>query len=342
MLQFVYMQNSENAFSSAVYAEKFNLRRKLRNMLERNAAVRKEQVTFCEETTLKALLSAGAEVDNLQEKGKEKVEVNQFGDKALVGDVRAERSVIDVLQDSLTEANKSAMLVSEEHASIGLGEKPEQADFLFVLDGIDGTNRYVEDEESGTILGVFAGSDPKYQDYVAGGLREHKNKIVYLGSRNKGAWRINEAERTPLHTSSKTSLDENCLVYADLLYDEYYKKDVVTSKVKNLPCPVECLKASAIHYARLAEGKAEAVVECTRKNTLEIAGLFALVAEAGGVMVDINGQVIDYQKFLEHGETTDEVVISACNLEMAQQVAEKLRAKKEVTLPSPVLETHQQ
>ena len=61
---------------------------------------------------------------------------NQFGESALELDVRAKETVLDTLRESQVPIR----VVSEEHGTADIGANPR---FLGLLDGLDGSNRYL-------------------------------------------------------------------------------------------------------------------------------------------------------------------------------------------------------
>jgi fructose-1,6-bisphosphatase/inositol monophosphatase family enzyme len=71
-------------------------------------------------------------------------------------------------------------------------------------------------------------------------------------------------------------------VYSTFIYDTFLSKFYDYHRLTQ--------PSSAVHYIDLANGQADAVLECTRKGNLEIGISYGLVKEAGGVIRGINGE----------------------------------------------------
>ena len=74
----------------------------------------------------------------------------------------------------------------------------------------------------------------------------------------------------------------------------------------------------------LAEGKAELVLECTRKNNLEIAIAFGLINESGGIIMGINGESIIKKDYLSFGQDKYLPIISSCTKELGKDLIKKI------------------
>src|SRR3989344_3344288 len=89
-----------------------------------------------EEIMISVLRAAYQVHESLDERGEEVVFKNQFGDTALRVDVEAENAVIDFLK----KWNVPIRIISEEHGQIDISDEPK---YLGILDGLDGSNRYL-------------------------------------------------------------------------------------------------------------------------------------------------------------------------------------------------------
>lgn len=70
----------------------------------------------------------------------------------------------------------------------------------------------------------------------------------------------------------------------------------------------------------VAEGLADFALECTRKGNLEIAAAYGLIKEAGGAMVDLEGNDISDQKYLVFGTKENVPIITAATAKLAQKL----------------------
>lgn len=271
---------------------------------------------------IKALENAYKIHEELGDKGLESVQKNPHGDTSLVGDIEAEKAVIDILK----EANIPLRIISEEHGQVDISENPQ---FLAVLDGLDGTSVYKEARGKGrygTMFGIFSNLDPTYEDYIFSGVMEHSSKKLYYATKNKGGFLVKNGKQSSLKCSSVLKLEDS-RIYADEYFDGNrnvtFIYDTYLSKLKEYTFLHS--NSSAIHYVDLAQGRADLVLECTRKGNLEIAVAFGLVNEAGGVIVTKDGMSIGKKKYLVLGQDKYIPIISASTMELAQELIRKIR-----------------
>jgi len=272
-------------------------------------------------------LQAAYEVhQNLGVLGLETVRRNEHGETALKIDIEAEEAVIRILAKN----KLSIILESEEHGLVRLGENPQ----LFgTLDGLDGTAAYRKERgvgRYGTMLSIYNSTNPKYADYIFGGIMEHSSHRLYFASKGKGCWKVeNRFSPQVLKCSIVDRLDsKTCRLHADIPFDSIFGGNMMekmVSKLQNFPITV--LKSSAINYADLIDGKVEAVIEGTRKGNLEIAVAYSLVTEAGGVMVDIKGESLGSKFYLNYAQKEHLPVISVCNTTVAKELISLLNQK---------------
>lgn len=275
-----------------------------------------------EDIANKALQASHKTHNDLGALGEELVQKNQFGDTVLKVDIEAEEAVIKVLKD----AGLPIRIVSEEHGITEIGTNPQ---LLGILDGLDGSDQYKKGRGTaryGTMFGIFQGLEPKYEDYLYGGIMEQGANILYYGSRSRGSKKIENDIMDNIHTSSTTKLDKNSKLNADLYYDAKYGTHYVTSVTDKLVgYSTESVGSSAIHYANIASGLVDGVIECTRKGNLEIAVAYPLVTEAGGIMSDLYGQNLASKPYLSFGQNKHLVVVSACNHSFTKSLLEHLK-----------------
>ena len=279
--------------------------------------------TQLEEIAVQALKESNRVIKSLGAGASEHLKhPNQFGEVKERGDVEAEKAVIDTLR----KAKVPIRIYSEEHGLVDAGTNPQ---YLGVLDGLDGPpsnkNRY------GTMFGIFSNTNPKYGDYLFSGIMEHNPQRLFFVSRGKGSFVISaDGKRQPIHCSKNTKLDrKSTRIYADVVFDEAmnstFIRDTFLSKLRGFD--VNYLLSSAAHYADLASGQVDLVLECTRKLNLEIAASFGLVNEAGGVMLANDGTNLYNKKYLQFGQTTYIPVITASTKELAGQLINHIKDK---------------
>lgn len=271
-----------------------------------------------EKVLIDALQAAYEMHENLGVRGEELIQTNQFGDSAVLADIKCEEAVLNTLQSEELPIE----VISEEHGVARIGESSQ---YLGVLDGIDGSSLYKKARSEGrygTMFSIFKGTDPTYDDYLVCGIMQHSTGRMYVGEKGEGAYSIENGAKQAIHTSTAKSLAEVALLYIDESF-EYNRRTFSTPLSKFQP---KYEGASSLYYAALAEGSADAVLECTRKGNLEIAVEYGLTREAGGAVIDLNGRDIGEYKYREFGQDSHKGVISAASNALARNILQKINS----------------
>lgn len=282
-------------------------------------------ISIVEQEVLSALYAAHETYRSFSTQGIEYTgELNQWGDKALLIDVRAEEAVIE----SLKRSNLPIRIISEEHGTVDLSTNPE---FVAFLDGIDGSGdcrRNYKTGIFGTMLALFKGSSPTYSDYLCNGIFQHALDTIYLASKGEGALKISHG------TKEQILPDQTARIFnpnTSILIDHYWDtvKETFVTPLETADYQWSCIKVCSASYARVASGKTQLYLECTRKHNLEPAVAYGLINESGAVMVDINGNDIGRYKLFEFGwEPEDhEPIICAATQDLALSFIDFLKKK---------------
>ncbi|MCX6785483.1 MAG: NUDIX domain-containing protein [Candidatus Komeilibacteria bacterium] len=284
-----------------------------------------EQFKFPEQQEREALINAakiGLErtflnQQSLGEAGKTKIKKNEFGDTALRADIEAEEKIIEALKS----LNIPLIVVSEEHGRFVIGENPK---YLAVLDGLDGTAAYIaekpQDSRFGTMLGIFKGDDPTYDDYLFGGVMEQSEGKLYFAEKGSGSFVKAGSQTERIQSDHKQDLNAGEIIYVD----ENFTINRQTFSERLGGFKITSPESSAVCYTDVAEGKVPLTLECTRKNNLEIAAAFALLKEAGGDIVDLQGNSLGKQKYLAFGQKDNLPVMAAANGKVLKKLLDLL------------------
>lgn len=275
-----------------------------------------------EQISLSALLEAHRIHNNLGVKGTENVKKNQHGETATRGDTEAEKAIITVLK----QFEIPIVIFSEEHGKVNISENPR---YTATLDGIDGSGLYKKEfgvGRYGTMFSIYEGTDPTYDDYLFGGVMEHATARLFFAVKGKGAFVLENGVVKKVHSSSKTSINKTILIEADEydLRNDFTRivSDVFLTKLQEFQR--NRIDSTAAHYADLTSGACDLVLEATRKGNLELAVGYPLTKEAGGVIVDMQGQSIGDRKFREFGQNEHTPFVAAANPTLAQNLLEYL------------------
>ncbi len=273
-------------------------------------------------SVVEALTKAYLRILELRESGKQPTgETNEFGQQTFKADIEAGRAVFD----SLRESGVPVVITSEEHGrEVRIVDNPR---FLGVIDELDGSKPYTEGTgRYATMLGIFGNLNPKYADYLVSGIVDHVNRKIYLASSGKGAYILDvnaPHHRDPIHCLTTTELDPET---TQISVDGWFKEDVmfgnklIEKAFRNIYIGTpEKGGAANAYYTDLAAGRIDAVIEVTYKRNLEKAVAYGLITEAGGVMLDIEGNSLGDKRYLEFEQNSQDrfPVISAATSQLA-------------------------
>lgn len=271
---------------------------------------------------INALQKAYGVWQHLGVRGQVIVKKNEFGDSALRADLAIEEEIINYFR----QIKLPIQVHTEEHGVVTIN-KPE---FLAVLDGLDGSRVYKKDRKNGrygTMLAIFGKRNPSYRDYLACGIMEHASGRLYFATKGGGAYIIENGKKITIHTvSSQILKPEASKIYIDDYFNfntQVFRKILKNFKIRGYGSKE--LIASSRSYMDLAAGRAEIVLECTRKRNLEIGSAYGLINEAGGLIVDIKGHSIGMKKYLTFGQNKKISVISAANSHLLEQLINNLK-----------------
>ncbi|MAH49335.1 hypothetical protein CMI37_26145 [Candidatus Pacearchaeota archaeon] len=268
-------------------------------------------------------------------------EINDFvdngvgGDRSLRGDWESEEAVIGCFK----KYGFPARVVAEEHGEVDIVPNPK---YLAVLDGFDGSSALKLDPQArgGTMLAIADNLEPRYSDFVFGGLTEFTTKRVLWACRGRGyaflrenpyktkdnVRKIGPIEREPLGQKTKIYLDDPDLyehasgVTSGLdeignVVRENFTMPLQTMGHKNL----RALNSSAAMCLDLVLGKVDAVGGVIAKGVFEPPAEYVLLDSVGGCLVGQNGQIVRHEKWREFGRPLSPLMRVA-NPQLAQQL----------------------
>lgn len=213
---------------------------------------------------------------------------NQFGEMAMQIDVQSEDVVIKHLRGYSAETKQGIRVVSEEHGEFVIGDKPALTAFL---DGFDGSSAFRESKgkaRGGTMFSLYEGADPKFQNYLVGGIADHILGELVVAVKGDGVLLIDDGKSSVARVSDTKTLDGNTRIDIDEGVQNYptfpshaqgYFYDSIKKSFKT-----RYVGSSAVYFFDLAVGKADVVLEYGRKNNLEHMVAYPLIVEGGGVM----------------------------------------------------------
>lgn len=268
-----------------------------------------------EQISIDALKAAHVRHNDLGMDGTVLVQKNQFGETAMRGDIEAEEAGIDVFAQS----GLPIFIISEEHDSFPIGEKPRHT---AIFDGIDGSFRYQNSFGTGTyatLLGVYPWPDPAYGDYLFSGMMLHGTKQLFYSVAGQGSFVLNveTGETTPVHIAGPTEVDANIRIH---LADHWPEAREVFELIYEGDYNVVPVNSYSECYAEIISGAAALLLTCTGKKNLEPAAAYGFFTQAGGVMETLEGEDLGPKKYETFGQDKRLPLIVAANRALANDL----------------------
>lgn len=272
--------------------------------------------------------------------------VHELGEKGK----KVSSTKVDISTVSDEEAGKAAVAHLKTIPEIGIVYTEEQGrvvlnedgQYSVILDDIDGTKNYAESDNllpHGTIIGIFTGRDPTFNDCTAAGYLNFPTRTIYFAENGKGMtvldWNV-DGSLTETQ-KGKTSGRKNLAGSGDLLrmmLDIYMIGDLTPAVMERYGKVAWFgdARSTAAHIALIALGACDVYLSPNnafnvkkRKMCEEIGPGYLLLKEAGGAMVDMDGNDLGPQK-TGLGERREFDVIAAATPELARAFAKDLQA----------------
>lgn len=194
-----------------------------------------------------------------------------------------DKKIEDILHEKLLEIVPDAEFVGEESANnLALGKK------RFIVDPIDGTTNFIKDYHMSCIsVALVEDEEP-----VLGIVYNPYLDEMFVAQKGRGAF----CNGKPIHVSNK-ELSQGIFLFGSSPYNEELSK-------KSFELAYECFQKSldirrsgsaALDLCSIAAGRAELYFELILSPWDYAAGSL-IVTEAGGVITDIDGNPVRYDK----------------------------------------------
>jgi histidinol-phosphatase len=212
----------------------------------------------------------------------------------------ADQAIERLVRERIRAANPDHGLVGEEY-----GEEAAGARIRWYIDPIDGTHNFIRGVPLfGTLLAVEVDGELQVGILSAPALGER-----WHAARGLGAWAIaRDGEARRVTTSAVTRIDD-----AQLLYGSR-RENVASGLMPGFDATIAASWRDRGFgdfwgYALVAEGAAEAMIECGM-HTWDVAAPLVLIEEAGGRVTDVTGaRRIDAPSFVgSNGHVHDELL----------------------------------
>jgi 3'(2'), 5'-bisphosphate nucleotidase len=186
------------------------------------------------------------------------------------------------IRQGLQEAFPGVFILSEESRSNGTGE----GEAFFLVDPLDGTNEFISRNGEFTVnIAMVNRGEPVAGVVLAPALGE-----LFFAARGVGAWKKDAAGTKPIRVRPRD--DGQPL---RVIASRSHGAEALPAWLARLPCDYRFVAAgSSLKFCRIAEGEADVYPRLGPTSQWDTAAGQAVLAEAGGVVLDARGQPLAY------------------------------------------------
>ncbi|MDE1825358.1 MAG: hypothetical protein KGH61_01780 [Candidatus Micrarchaeota archaeon] len=262
----------------------------------------------------------------LKERRDAKQSAKAHADVSTKGDKIVGAAIINYLRKEAP----TGVIYTEERGQVTTNNS---AEYSAILDDIDGTLNFKEGNgmmPHGSILGIFNGANPRFKDCIAAGFLEFNSGNLYYAVKGVGAFLVedfvgNGKRHDSIRTSGREKMKDTTPLKIGV--DLYSFGDTV-SRIMPFPIkeywPVD-VRCRAAHMAMVSYGGLDAFIGSNnfanplkRSTAEDLAPGYLIVSEAGGVMVDWEGNDLGPQKVgMAEGKEYQVVIASTKKLASA-------------------------
>jgi len=187
-----------------------------------------------------------------------------------------------VIRRWLERAFPGVFILSEESCSSG----PAQAETYFLVDPLDGTKEFLKRNGEFTVnIALIDKGDP-----IAGVVQAPALDELFFSARGVGAFKRSEGQTTNLRTTGR-SHGEPLRVVAS----RSHGGEALAAWLAKIGEPYSLVEAgSSLKFCRIAEGRADVYPRPGPTSQWDTAAAQAVLAEAGGVVLDSHGDSLRY------------------------------------------------
>ncbi|MFH1432466.1 MAG: inositol monophosphatase family protein [archaeon] len=237
------------------------------------------------------------------------------GDISTRADINIEQAVID----SLNASGISAKIISEESGTITINTTTDPR-YLITIDPLDGSSNFSHGESmmpySTTIAILSTAVCPRFRDIICAGTIEHTKNNTWLAKKGEGTT-LNNTRCSP---SKKKEIDNRGKYIVDFFYETNWTtfRKLLSGKEK---ININDYGSAALHYAMLASGHIDAMLNATQKAH-ELGPGYLIVKESGATITDPDGNPLDDQIYDSNKKYP---VIAASTTELHKEIRETIK-----------------
>lgn len=258
-----------------------------------------------------------------EEFGKD-VEKGYSGDITTIADKLIEETVIKYLERTLLINHISAKLISEEMGEKQIGSSSPA--FLIVVDPLDGTVNFKRGRKLPytTTIAIFdMAHELTFDKVIAAGTIDLRNMDLWVAKKGEGCTLTNKEKNNifinkTCKVSQEITLTKNSIILGDFYYEK--NREILAKIFADWQGWLRDTGSAAYEMALLAEGVVDAFISFSQKNH-ELAAAYLLIKEAGGVIMDFEGNDISEYSYDFNAKTS---IVAAATHELAEEILKRI------------------
>jgi 3'(2'),5'-bisphosphate nucleotidase len=186
------------------------------------------------------------------------------------------------IRQGLQEAFPGVFILSEESTSEGTGER----EIFFLVDPLDGTKEFISRNGEFTVnIALVNRGEP-----VAGVVVAPAPGEMFFAARGLGAWKKDGGGTSPIHVRPCDTGQP-----LRVIGSRSHGGEALAGWLARLQCEYRFVAAgSSLKFCRIAEGEADVYPRMGPTSQWDTAAGQAVLAEAGGAVLDAQGQPLAY------------------------------------------------
>ena len=196
--------------------------------------------------------------------------------------------------DADLKSNKviNEILSNTKHSILSEEDIDDQSrlskDMVWIVDPLDGTSDFIDKTGEFTVMIALV----QNQKPILGVIAWPTEKTLFIAQKNSGAFRYSNGEWNKI---SVTKIDE--LSKCRMVGSRHHLSDKEKEFIKKIGIKNFTSIGSSLKVGKISSGEAEAYITTTNKmKEWDTAASYCIISEAGGIMTDMVGDELTYNK----------------------------------------------
>jgi 3'(2'), 5'-bisphosphate nucleotidase len=210
-----------------------------------------------------------------------RVEYKPGEEPVTVADYAADALIVDGLR---TAFPGDGLLTEESDDDLSRLERER----VWIVDPLDGTKDFVSETGDFVVqIALAVRGDP-----CLGAIYRPVDNLLYYAVRGRGAYEERDGRRRRIHVSGESDLSQMCLVASRLNFSEFVEQARRLLGIES----VRRVGSVGLKVGLLARGECDLYLATTLCREWDVCAPHALLLEAGGMLTDLHGAPIVYNK----------------------------------------------